>query len=157
MRKIKALVASLALLSGVLLPTTAQANPDGVTYTKSSCRLQTTAGIVEKGRCKIKAYFDSSMNYIIVEIENSWDKERSYLRLTNPLQCNFWRYNPTNDEGPCHADMGDGKSWGDDYGILVGFGEYEKNHVVYTLGTAYVLFYDGFFKIPCAMECRQAG
>ena len=145
MRTIKTLVASISLLSGVLIHSNAGAQE--VRNVISSCHVQTTAGIVERGRCKIKTWTEG--DYIIVEIRKSWEKEPSYFRLVNHPGCSSWKGIGEDIDG-CEAVEGDGKSWSkDDETGLVSFGEYKDEdgkrnpQVIYTYGSAYTFFYHG--------------
>ncbi|BAZ19093.1 hypothetical protein NIES4071_109780 (plasmid) [Calothrix sp. NIES-4071] len=152
MRRIKALVASITLLSGMLIHSNADAQD--VRHVVSSCHVETTAGVVERGRCDIKTWAEG--DYIIVEIRESWNwsKEPTYFRLVNYPGCSSWRGIGW-DEDNCKAVEGDGKSWSkDDETGLVSFGEYKDEdgkgnpQVIYTYGRAYTFFYHGPFPRP---------
>ncbi|MBD2471561.1 hypothetical protein [Nostoc sp. FACHB-145] len=146
MIKTKGFLISLSFLTLAFFPNIAQAQ--AVRNVISSCRVLTTAGIVESGKCKIKTWLQN--DYIIVEVKKSWEEELSYFRLTNNPQCKNW--GPTmDDNNPCKAVTGDGQSW-DEESIVVSIGEYiEENSnpkFGYSFGRAYTLIYDGSFVIP---------
>lgn len=146
MRRVKALVASIALLSGVFVPSNAKAQ--AVRNVISSCRVETTAGITDRGRCKIKTWIEG--DYIIVEVKPSWEKEASYFKLVNNPNCNSWSHYDNNSG--CKGVTGDGQSWDEDSGGLVSIGEDEDNQgnpkFHYSFGKAYTLIYDGNFPRP---------
>jgi hypothetical protein len=146
MKKIKAFLIFISLLSPIFLANIVQAQR--VRNVTSSCSVLTTAGITERGKCKIKTWLEG--NYIIVEVKKSWDREPSYFRLTNNPECNLWGPALDNDN-PCKAVTGDGKSW-DEESIVVGIGEHTDENgnktFGYSFGRAYNLFYDGPFVIP---------
>ncbi len=152
MKILKSLVAFVALLSGVFVLSNAQAQE--VRNVISSCRLETTAGITDRGRCKIKTWIEG--DYIIVEIKPSWEKEVSYFKLANNPNCKTWSY--YNDSG-CKGVSGDGQSWDEEFGGLVSIGEHEdaqgnpKFH--YSFGRAYTLIYDGKFPRPASSVSKS--
>ncbi len=80
------MVASIILLFAVLPPSTAQGQ--AVRNIISSFHIGTTAGIIEKGRCKIKTWVEGE--YIVAEIRSYWEgyKNPKYFRLTNNLNYN---------------------------------------------------------------------
>lgn len=105
----------------------------------------TTAGIVGRGRCKIKTYVDG--NYMMVEVKTPWKDtptgNSDLIRLVNSSLCNFWSYKNSNG---CEGDFWYGDRWS-----YVAAGEDEENGKVkftYTLGTAYTVTYDGYFPRP---------
>lgn len=146
MKKIKAFLILLSLLSPVFFTNIVQAQK--VRNVISSCYVLTTAGITDRGKCKIKTWLES--DYIIVEVKTSWDREPSYFRLINNPQCKIWGSALDNDN-PCKAVTGDGKSW-DEESIVVSIGEHTDENgnpkFGYSFGSAYTLTYDGPFVIP---------
>ncbi|MBW4600993.1 MAG: hypothetical protein KME29_15710 [Calothrix sp. FI2-JRJ7] len=144
------MVASISLLSGVLIHSNADAQE--VRNVISSCHVETTAGVVERGRCKIKTWAEG--DYIIVEIRNSWEgyKEPTYFRLVNNPNCSSWR-GIGGDEDDCKAVGRYDNSWNEEENGLVSIGEYKDDEnsnprFIYTYGRAYTFFYHGSFPRP---------
>lgn len=155
MIKVKALVASIALLSEMLVPSNAEAQE--VRNVISSCHVETTAGVVDRGKCKIKTWVEG--DYIIVEIRKSWKgyKEPDYFRLINNPNCRSWSGISKREDG-CQAVSGDGQSWNEEEGGLVSIGEDESNkgnhQLYYTYGTAYTFFYHGILPKPSTPDIK---
>ncbi len=110
---------------------------------KSSCRLYTTAGLVEKGKCIIKTYIQG--DYIIAEVYKSWEKsnEPTKLRFTNRSDCTSWQWK---SENGCAVELWDGGEGG--YVSTVENEENGRKRFIYSLGNAYVVEYDGPFPHP---------
>jgi len=151
MRKLKALGTFVVLLSGVFVLGNAQAQE--VRNVISSCHVETTAGITDRGRCKIKTWIEA--DYIIVEIKSSWEKEATYFKLVNNPNCKTWSH--YNDSG-CQGASGDGQSWDEETGGLVSIGENEDAQgnpkFQYSYGSAYTLIYDGKFPRPVSSTTK---
>lgn len=152
MRRVKALVTSITLLFGVLPPSTAQAQ--AVRNVISSCHVETTAGIIEKGRCKIKTWVEGE--YIIVEIKKSWEgyKNPRYFRLTNDANCKYWSYFKHDDDDNCLVRAIDSDEWDG----IVGIGESEDEEGTkqfgYYYGRAYMFTYHGSLPRPSSPDIK---
>lgn len=142
MLPIKKLIISLSALSLIFASSNALAQQRNV---KSSCRLYTTAGLVEKGKCTIRTYIEG--DYIIAEIYKSWEKnnEPTKIRFTNRPDCTSWQWKSDNG---CEVELwyGGELEW---YYVSAGDDEVNgKKMFTYTLGSAYYLQYDGLFPRP---------
>ena len=140
MKPIKLFIVSLSVLSFLFTTNNAIAQQRNV---KSSCRLYTTAGLVEKGKCTIRTYIEG--DYIIAEIYKSWEKnnESTKIRFTNRTDCTSWQWKSDNG---CEVELWYGSEWN-----YVSAGDNEvngKKMFTYTLGSAYYFQYDGIFPRP---------
>jgi hypothetical protein len=110
----------------------------------SSCRLITTVGVVERGRCTIKTHIDG--NYIMVEAKTPWDDTTGgpdIMRLVNGLSCASWIYKSSKG---CEGEFWYGDEWS--YVEAEKYEESGKKKFRYSLGTAYTVIYDGSFSRP---------
>jgi hypothetical protein len=141
MKPIKLLIVSLSALSLIFTSSNALAQHINV---KSSCRIYTSACLVEKGKCTIRTYIEG--DYIIAEIYKSWEKNSKptyKLRFTNRPDCTSWQWESDNG---CNVELGYGDEWS-----YVAAGDNEENGKKtfgYTVGSAYSLQYDGPFPRP---------